>query len=117
MLLGVSVVMLGVSNMERSIVFYRDMLGIHLASEVQSFAFFDGGGTTLALSAAHGQSAPSITGATEIVFGVDSVKTEYENLKSKGVKFQTEPHDINGKEWAASFTDPDGHLLSIFGPP
>ena len=116
MLLGVSVVMLGASNLPQSVAFYRDKLGLNLTSEIQNFAFFDGGGTTLALSAAHAQHSPSIIGATEIVFGVDSVMAEFEKLKAKGVKFQSEPHDINGNEWAANFTDPDGHLLSIFGP-
>lgn len=117
MLLGVSVIMLGASDMKKSIAFYRDKVGLNLTSEIENFAFFDGGGTTLALSRAHAQASPSIIGATEIVFGVDGVKAEYERLLARGVTFQTKPHDINGKEWAASFTDPDGHLLSIFGPP
>jgi catechol 2,3-dioxygenase-like lactoylglutathione lyase family enzyme len=117
MLLGVSVVMLGASDLAKSIAFYRDKIGLNLTSEIENFAFFDGGGTTLALSRAHAQHSPSIIGATEIVFGVDGVKAEYERLSARGVVFQTQPHDINGKEWAASFTDPDGHLLSIFGPP
>ena len=117
MLLGVSVVMLGASDLPASIAFYRDKVGLSLTSEIDNFAFFDGGGTTLALSRAHAQASPSIIGATEIVFGVDGVQAEYERLKARGIVFQTQPHDINGKEWAASFTDPDGHLLSIFGPP
>lgn len=117
MLLGVSVVMLGASDLPKSVAFYRDQIGLQLTSEIENFAFFDGGGTTLALSHAHAQHSPSIIGATEIVFGVDGVNAEYERLLARGVVFQTKPHDINGKEWAASFTDPDGHLLSIFGPP
>jgi predicted enzyme related to lactoylglutathione lyase len=26
-----------------------------------------------------------------------------------------EPHPVSGNSWAASFRDPDGHILSIFG--
>jgi predicted enzyme related to lactoylglutathione lyase len=48
---------------------------------------------------------------------VDDVKASYRTLKSKGVEFMNEPRDVNGQEWAANFRDPDGHLLSIFGPP
>ena len=118
MLLNVSVIMLGASDLAKSIAFYRDKLGLQLTSEIQNFAFFDAGGTTtLALSRAHAQHSPHIVGATEVVFGVDGVKSEYERLKNQGVDFRTEPRDVNGKEWAASFVDPDGHLLSIFGPP
>jgi catechol 2,3-dioxygenase-like lactoylglutathione lyase family enzyme len=117
MLLGVSVVMVGATDMKRSIAFYRDKLGLRLASEREGFAFFDAGSTTLALSAAHAQISPHVVGATEIVFSVESVKAEYEKLKGQGVKFRTEPRDINGKEWAAALEDPDGHILSIFGPP
>ena len=117
MLLGVSVIMLGASDLPRSVAFYRDKLGLQLTSEIPNFAFFDAGGTTLALSRAHAQHSPSIVGATEVVFGVDGVKETYEKLRALGVDFRTEPRDVNGKEWAASFVDPDGHILSIFGPP
>ncbi|MBV8601049.1 MAG: VOC family protein [Candidatus Eremiobacteraeota bacterium] len=109
--------MLGASDLQRSIQFYRDKLGLRLASEIPNFAFFDAGGTTLALSRAHAQHSPSIVGATEVVFGVDGVKETYEKLKAQGVEFRTEPRDVNGKEWTAAFVDPDGHILSVFGPP
>ncbi|MBV8151205.1 MAG: VOC family protein [Candidatus Eremiobacteraeota bacterium] len=109
--------MVGASDLQRSIAFYRDKLGLALTSENPNFAFFDAGGTTLALSRAHAQHSPSIIGATEIVFGSDNVVKDYERLRAQGVEFQTEPRDVNGEEWAAAFLDPDGHLLSIFGPP
>lgn len=118
MLVSISIVMLGASDMARSIAFYRDKLGLQLTSQNPDFAFFDAGGTTLALSRAHAQHSSSIIGATEVVFGVDGVKAEYEKLKNQGVNFVGTPHDVpGGEEWTASFTDPDGHLLSIFGPP
>jgi catechol 2,3-dioxygenase-like lactoylglutathione lyase family enzyme len=55
-------------------------------------------------------------GASQLVFGVDNVKAAYAALKAKGVEFTNEPRNVNGREWAANFHDPDGHLLSIFGP-
>lgn len=118
MLLGVSVIMLGVTDMGRSIAFYRDMLGLDLTSvtDNNNFAFFDAGGTTLALSRNHADLSDSITGASEVVFGCDGVAETYEQLKKKGVQFRSEPRDVNGQEWAAAFLDPDGHILSIFGP-
>ena len=116
-ILSVSVVMVGVTDMARSVAFYRDVLGLKLTSKVNSFSFFDAGGTTLALSTAHAQASENITGATEIVFGVESVQKTYESLKAQGVRFRSEPRDVNGQEWSAAFADPDGHVLSIFGPP
>jgi len=32
------------------------------------------------------------------------------------VTFMNEPRPVTGDRWAANFRDPDGHLLSIFGP-
>lgn len=118
MLLGVSVIMLGTTDMPRSIAFYRDKLGLQLTSvtDNNNFAFFDAGGTTLALSRNHAELSPTIAGATEVVFGCDAVASTYEQLKNKGIEFRGEPRDVNGQEWAAAFLDPDGHILSIFGP-
>lgn len=118
-LLGMKVshVMLGVSDIERSVSFYRDQLGFALQNRFESFAFFDGGTMTLALSGDIWNHAGKSAGAMQLVLGVDNVKASYAALKEKGVEFINEPLNVNGREWAANFRDPDGHLLSIFGPP
>lgn len=33
-----------------------------------------------------------------------------------GIVFRVEPRVVTGNLWATDFRDPDGHLLSIFGP-
>lgn len=33
-----------------------------------------------------------------------------------GVKFEHAPHALTESSWAANFRNPDGHILSIFGP-
>lgn len=109
-------IMLGVSDLDRSLVFYRDLLGLTVQSQLPGFAFLDGGSLTIALSKdiwTHMGKAP---GATQVAFGVDNVKASHAALKAKGVEFMNEPRDVNGRDWAANFRDPDGHLLSIFGP-
>ena len=113
----ISHVMLGVSDIERSVNFYRDQLGFTLQNRFESFAFFDGGAITLALSGDIWNYAGKAAGAMQVVLGVDNVKASYAALKEKGVEFINEPRNVNGREWAANFRDPDGHLLSIFGPP
>ncbi|MBI1898289.1 MAG: VOC family protein [Acidobacteria bacterium] len=113
----VSVIMLGVRDLERSLAFYRDRLGLNLKNQIPGFAFLDSAGTTLCLSEPLGRTAAGqIAGATEVVFGVESVRAAYEALRARGVSFLNEPRNVSGPMWAAAFTDPDGHKLSVFGP-
>lgn len=115
----VAVVMLGVKDLPRSVAFYRDILGLEPQGEVPGdFAFFNGGGVMLALSAPHAdpKTSPHIVGATEVVFGVENVTAAYDALRARGVGFTRTPRQIAGPNWGANFTDPDGHRLSLFGP-
>jgi catechol 2,3-dioxygenase-like lactoylglutathione lyase family enzyme len=114
--LKISHVMLGVESIPRSVAFYRDLLGLGLQAEHPGFAFLDAGGFTLALSEGLAQASENRAGATELVFGVEDVRAAYAYLRSKGVAFTHEPRAVAGPMFAANFTDPDGHALSIFGP-
>jgi catechol 2,3-dioxygenase-like lactoylglutathione lyase family enzyme len=113
----VSHVMLGVSSVEQSLPFYRDKLGMKVQHQIPGFAFLDGGSLTLALSEEIWRSMGKTAGAMELVLAVSEVKASYAAMRERGVAFVNEPRVINGREWAANFRDPDGHLLSIFGPP
>jgi catechol 2,3-dioxygenase-like lactoylglutathione lyase family enzyme len=113
----VSHVMLGVSSIEQSLPFYRDKLGMKVQHQTPGFAFLDGGSLTLALSEEIWRSRGKTAGAMELVLGVENVRSSYAAMKQRGVTFVNEPRLINGRDWAANFRDPDGHLLSIFGPP
>jgi len=113
---SVSMVMLGVRDVQKSIPFYRDLLGMKLTQQFGGFAFFDAGKITLVLSEDRARSSEHVAGATEIVFSVEDVRASYEALKQQGVTFHREPVQISGPMWAAHILDPDGHLLSIFGP-
>lgn len=112
----VSMVMLGVRDVQKSIPFYRDLLGLKLTQQFGGFAFFDAGKIALVLSEDRARSSEHVAGATEIVFSVEDVRAAYDALKNQGVTFQREPVQITGPMWAAHILDPDGHLLSIFGP-
>jgi catechol 2,3-dioxygenase-like lactoylglutathione lyase family enzyme len=108
--------MLGVTDMARSLEFYRDRLGLEATMSSAEFTFLNGGGVTLALSKAHVQALGKEPGCVEVVFAVDHVRASYETLRAKGVEFKKEPRPVAGPDWAANFADPDGHMLSIFGP-
>lgn len=113
----ISVVMLGVQDLDRAVAFYRDQLGLKLQTVIPGdFAFFDAGGMMFALSVGLAKNSPQVVGATEVVFSVDGVREAYEALRARGVAFLREPRVVNPPMWAANFTDPDGHRLSVFGP-
>jgi len=112
----VGTILLGVKEVGRSMAFYRDTLGLPLTAHFESFAFFNAGGVTLALSEGLASAIPQIAGAAEVVFAVDGVREAFQALRAKGVKFTIEPRQVAGPNWAANFEDPDGHHLSVFGP-
>lgn len=109
-------VMLGTTDLARSVAFYHQTLGLDIRFESPGFAFLDGGGVTLVLSEAHARLADPVAGGTEIVFAVDDVTAAHAGLTARGVEFLSEPRNVTGDQWAANFRDPDGHLLSVFGP-
>jgi catechol 2,3-dioxygenase-like lactoylglutathione lyase family enzyme len=112
----IGVIMVGVADAGKSTAFYRDRLGLTVTSQHESFVFLDAGGLTLGLSPGLAQAVGNIPGAVEIVFSVEHVRQAYEALRGLGVEFANEPHVIVGAMWGAHFRDPDGHILSIFGP-
>ena len=114
--LGLSIVMLGVTDVERSAAFYVEKVGLRATGQIPGFVFLDGGGVSLALSQPLTGASEHLVGALELVFGVDNVRGAYAELRRNGVEFITEPRVIDGTNWAANFLDPDGHVLSIFGP-
>ena len=112
----VSVVMLGVQNVTRSLDFYRDKLGLEVQREIPGFAFMDAGKVTLCLSEPAARVRGQVAGAGEIVFSVEDVTAAYQALREKGVQFTHEPRSVTPTTWVANFDDPDGNHLSIFGP-
>jgi catechol 2,3-dioxygenase-like lactoylglutathione lyase family enzyme len=112
----VSMVMLGVRNIEQSLSFYRDKLGIKMQMKFEGFAFLDTGAVRIILSEALAKNSDNIAGATEVIFAVEDVCSATDSLKQQGVTFSHEPHQVNGPMWAANFPDLDGHLLTLFGP-
>jgi catechol 2,3-dioxygenase-like lactoylglutathione lyase family enzyme len=114
---GLRFVMLASEDIERSVAFYRDRLCLPLTARFEDFAFFDCYGTTLALSGALARGTPKSGTASEIVFGVPSVKAAFDELRASGVEFVNEPRAVNAGAWAVNLNDPDGHLLSFYGNP
>jgi catechol 2,3-dioxygenase-like lactoylglutathione lyase family enzyme len=113
---GIHAVMLGVRDLAQSVAFYRDQLGLKVKMQEPQIALLDAGAIMLGLSPGHVRMAPHVTGATEVVFRVEDVRAAHRALGQLGIVFLNEPRQATATEWVAHFKDPDGHLLSIFGP-
>lgn len=110
-------VILMVENMNRSIEFYRDVLGFSLKFSSENWTEINTGATTLALHSggkkvsSENSPAPhkSIAGTASISFNVENVDEVYSYLISKGVKFSLAPtpRPNEGIKLAIA-VDPDG---------
>jgi lactoylglutathione lyase len=108
--------MVVVSDMDKSVAFYRDTLGIPLKFQSPDWTEFQTGSTTLAL---HGggiaPKQPPVgdptkqAGSCSIGFNVENVDRTYEELKAKGIRFVMPPAQREGEGIKlAVCTDPDG---------
>lgn len=130
---------ISVSDLDQSIHFYRDLLGMtlewridHLRSEALekvvglrnvdvSYAMLSGWGGRIELFQYHspwGQPYPvnkpvSDKGITHIGFQVEDIDGFYERLVAHGIRFNSPPLVIRPGVKAAYFHDPDGVTLEI----
>src|SRR5438046_9609987 len=87
----ISMIMLGVENVARSVAFYRDVVGLELQSQSSEFAFFKTGSLTLVLNLPLGLHVQPRAGATEIIFPVESVSKAQSLLKERRSRFHNDP--------------------------
>jgi catechol 2,3-dioxygenase-like lactoylglutathione lyase family enzyme len=113
---GIGNIILAVRDMERSLAFYRDAIGLAVRMASPEFAFLQAGGVTLCLRQSLNVAPAEEHARVEIVFDVPDIHAAHESLKARGVAFRVEPRVVTGSLWATDFRDPDGHVLSIFGP-
>jgi methylmalonyl-CoA/ethylmalonyl-CoA epimerase len=103
---------LGVSDVERSESFYRDVLRLRWLYRFGELAFFDCGGVRLLLE----KTVAPARGST-IYFACADIALAVHELERRGVVFAAKPHLIAPMEdhdlWMAFFADPDGHTLAL----
>ena len=105
---------LHVSDIERSVEFYGDKLGMPKIFDAPNLAFFDNGGVRLILSAGEGEPSGE---RSVIYYKVDDIQKAHAQFAAAGIEFQDDPHIIHSSEnyelWMAFFKDPDGNQLAI----
>ena len=108
---------LRVRDLDASVAFYRDLLGLALISESPGFVFFDGGSIQIALNA--NPDEPTDETSTELVLEVDDVSSAVKEMEVRGIEFEVplRPVTTAGDRTlhATHFRDPDGHFWSITG--
>lgn len=119
MLKQIDYTMVIVSDMKRSVEFYRDKLGIPLKFESPEWTEFQTGATTLAL---HGggiteerRGGPEkAAGTCSIGFNVPDLDRTYEELKARGINFVMPPTERDGEGIRLAIcSDPDGLPISF----
>jgi predicted enzyme related to lactoylglutathione lyase len=107
---------ISVTDVERSVQFYRDVLGItHLFTVPnQPMAFFASGDVRLYLGV---PSSPEFTSRCVLYFRVTDIDAEMRRLDGLGVQFsgpaQVAHRDGEQELWLAGCTDPDGHHILL----
>jgi catechol 2,3-dioxygenase-like lactoylglutathione lyase family enzyme len=146
-LCGVHHLGLTVGDIERSVRFYRDVLGLSLIRrrsadadylarqtgydgvrlEAASFQLAPGGGLVLELvqylnhAGLETDPATNRAGNTHLCFAVDDIQRAYDSLRARGVRFRTPPVAItagpNEGGFAVYLSDPDHYTIELFQPP
>lgn len=128
-----------VSNMEKAVAFYENVLGLEKSYEHPVWTSFDVGGVWFALAASgtkkskkdaklctscslcvlryaagkmkQNKKAPTATSV--IYLGTENLNETYKKLKERGVKFVTEPKEQGWGGRTAVMLDPDNNILVL----
>ena len=107
---------ISVTDLDRSVAFYRDVLDIPMLFRVpgRPMAFFQSGAVRLYLGVPESEAFRS---KVVVYFTVDDIDAECARLAAAGVQLAGPPQVVHreaGTElWMAGFSDPDGHNLIL----
>lgn len=103
-----------VTDLDQSIAFYRDVLGLKFLFRAPNLAFFDCAGIRLMLG------LPEANGETFrpiLYFKVDDIQSAADELARRGVTFESKPALVARLEkhdfWLAAFRDPDRNVIEL----
>jgi predicted enzyme related to lactoylglutathione lyase len=101
-----------VADMDRAILFYRDVVGLPLKFQSPGWSEFATGEITLAL---HPASEKNPAGGLELGFSVPDLQQFHTEMKGKGVQFAMAPAKQDFGGMLAQFVDSEGAHVSVSG--
>ncbi len=107
--------MVFVSDMDRSVAFYRDVIGLPLQFQSPGWTEFSTDGAKLALHLAEELGTDSPTeraGMCRPGFSVQNLAEFHQRMVLNGVRCVQEPKSIYGVK-VAQYSDPDGLMFSV----
>lgn len=101
-----------VEDMGRALEFYEGTIGLTLLRrDGDDWAELDAGTVRLGLHGAGDRREPSRGGT--VVLRVDDLDLARAALEERGVRFDGQPGEVEGRARFASFEDPDGNRLQL----
>ena len=105
-----------VSELERAVAFYRDVLGMRFLFQAPpGLAFFDCGGVRLMLDVPAKQQQNHF--GSIIYYKVEDLPSAFDTLKARGVQFEQNPEFVaqmpDHELWMAFLKDPDGNMVGL----
>ena len=121
-----SMITLGVADLERAVAFYEQVVGWTATSGPAEIAFFDLGGMVFSLYT-HDHMAKDMTlaagdGGGDAYQGfalahnarsIEEVDAIFSRLKDKGARIVTPPRKVFWGGYSGYFSDPDGHMWEV----
>jgi predicted enzyme related to lactoylglutathione lyase len=101
-----------VSDMDRAVKFYRDVVGLSLKFQSPGWSEFSTGETSFAL---HPASDQNLAGKRELGFSVPDIQQFHTEMTGKGVQFPMPPQKQDFGGMLAQFLDSEGAHVSVSG--
>ncbi len=107
---------IAITDLEKSVVFYKDILNLELLFKVPpNLAFFNCGGTRLMMTSLQGEEKDHNTSV--IYYKISDIQQATELLENRGVEFERKPQLAAKMEehelWIGFLRDPDQNRIGI----
>jgi catechol 2,3-dioxygenase-like lactoylglutathione lyase family enzyme len=110
---GNLVISVGVSDLEKAIEWYGEVLGLELVYKLDQHGWCEMATGTKDLTIGLGQTEEVKPGSTTPTFGVIDIDAARKHLESHDVRFDGDTYEIEGMVKLCMFYDPDGNSYML----